>query len=145
MVGASSNIVAWPAHVALCKLSPASTLVCPSLLEKHQQNCGSELSSLLLRRPLEKSGRGDEARSSFDKSALENVQKFVGRVITGKWYPILLEELNWLPLTTRQKMQYRWTTVHTYLPFFQPSSSPCFHHSKPFNTIKSSFFIPYSG
>ncbi len=40
--------------------------------------------------------------------ALENVQKFAGRVITGKWkepYNILLEELNWLPLTIRRKIQ----------------------------------------
>ena len=110
MVGVSSNIVAWPAHVALCKLSPASTLVCPSLLEKHQQNCGSELS----------------------------------------WYPILLEELNWLPLTTRQKIQKIMQKVkvcyniveqqftHTS-HFFNPHPPPVSAIPNLFNTIKSSF------
>ena len=47
-----------------------------------------------------------DPRSSVDNLALENVQKFAGRVITGKWkepYSILLEELNWLPLTIRRK------------------------------------------
>ncbi len=72
-----------------------------------------------------------------------------GRVITGKMeepYPILLEELNWLPLTTKQKLKLYevcYNIVNSLcLPshyFFQPSSSP---RSKPFlelSHIKSSF------
>ncbi len=101
-----------------------------------------------------------DPRSSVENLALENVQKFAGRVITGKWkepYPILLEHLNWLPLTTRRKIQklkvcYNLVNNNSCIPsdIFtpHPHPSPRFPHSKPLfkpfvSTIahKSSFFI----
>ena len=83
----------------------------------------------------------DEARSSVDKSALENVQKFAGRVITGKMegtvpHPTRRTKLVAINHQTenteteiiRSMLQHR-LIVYAYPPIFQPSSSP---RSKPF-------------
>ena len=81
---------------------------------------------------------------STDKQALESVQKFAGRVITGQWrsdYPSLLAKLNWKTLATRrmqQKLKVCYNVVKNlscippdiFTP--HPHPSPRLHpHSKP--------------
>ena len=96
---------------------------------------------------------------SKDKQALENVQKFGGRVITQRWsgdYNSLFQSLNLKLLSTRRRIQkltlcYKIVNnlscipASTFTP--NPRPSPRLHHSKPLHmpfvsTIAhKSFFI----
>ena len=69
--------------------------------------------------------------NSTDKSSLESVQTFAGRVISGKWkddYPTLLRSLNWKTLAASRTIQ---------------KLKVCFNIINSLSCIPSHLFIPH--
>ena len=71
---------------------------------------------------------------SITINKIEKTQKFAGRVITKKWnsdYATILNDLNWLPLSTRFKMQKLKVCYNILYDFSHIPSSSFTLHPRP--------------